>query len=166
MPYNREWYKANKERIAERQREYYKENKEQMLKKNKEYRRETKEARSLQSKRYYQENKTHRLEFCSQRRKNQKILVDAIAVHYGCCNPNCKWSGPYKACHLDFHHLDPTAKERAVSTMCAYNKKRIAAEINKCVVLCRNCHCEFHLGEMELGETMLCHVDDELNIIS
>jgi hypothetical protein len=49
-----------------------------------------------------------------------------------------------RAVCLDFHHTDPTKKERNVSGMIngagAESKKRILKEIEKCVVLCANCH--------------------------
>ncbi len=45
---------------------------------------------------------------------------------------------------LDFHHSDPSTKERNVSAMIngagAESKKRILEEISKCIVLCSNCH--------------------------
>jgi hypothetical protein len=47
---------------------------------------------------------------------------------------------------LDFHHLDPNEKEINISraASCGYGRKRIQAEIDKCIVLCRNCHGELH----------------------
>jgi len=65
------------------------------------------------------------------------------------------WLHDYKARHcqcvrcgedrppaLDFHHVDPASKERSVSRMVAfgYAKEKIRAEIDKCEVLCANCH--------------------------
>ena len=45
---------------------------------------------------------------------------------------------------LDFHHIDSTKKERNVSGMITgygpESKKRILKGIEKCVVLCSNCH--------------------------
>ena len=41
----------------------------------------------------------------------------------------------------DFHHLDPTTKESAVSNMTRrYNLQKAIEEIKKCVLLCANCH--------------------------
>ena len=47
---------------------------------------------------------------------------------------------------LDFHHLDPNEKEKGISQAvnCGYGRKRIQAEIDKCIVLCRNCHGELY----------------------
>ena len=47
---------------------------------------------------------------------------------------------------LDFHHRDPEKKEKEVTIMIhdGWSKKRIQEEINKCDVLCANCHRELH----------------------
>lgn len=49
---------------------------------------------------------------------------------------------------LDFHHIDSTEKENSVANLIGtYSKKRILEEINKCVVLCANCHRKHHYNE-------------------
>lgn len=45
---------------------------------------------------------------------------------------------------LEFHHTDPTKKEISVSQMKGYSKKKILEEIDKCEVLCSNCHRKEH----------------------
>ena len=54
----------------------------------------------------------------------------------------CKENHP--AC-LEFHHVRKN-KDNAVSNMVAagYSKDRIMKEINKCIVLCANCHRKVH----------------------
>jgi hypothetical protein len=50
---------------------------------------------------------------------------------------------------LDFHHIDPTLKDRAISQM-VYHKcseSKILKEISKCKVLCANCHRILHWKE-------------------
>lgn len=48
-----------------------------------------------------------------------------------------------------FHHSDPVEKYENVSTMVSegYGKERILNEINKCIVLCPNCHSKEHYNE-------------------
>ena len=47
---------------------------------------------------------------------------------------------------LDFHHLDETQKIDGVANMVSAlrPKKIILAEIDKCIVLCANCHRKLH----------------------
>jgi hypothetical protein len=49
---------------------------------------------------------------------------------------------------LDFHHRDPSEKEQGVARLfgCA-SKERIMKEIEKCDVLCANCHRDLHHRE-------------------
>ena len=47
---------------------------------------------------------------------------------------------------LEFHHVDPSIKDSAVSQMLYNSKEKIEIEIAKCVVLCSNCHRKHHAG--------------------
>ena len=52
---------------------------------------------------------------------------------------------------LDFHHVDSFDKEFNVSKYKRFRwtdevKKKIDNEIEKCIVVCKNCHCEIHDG--------------------
>lgn len=52
---------------------------------------------------------------------------------------------------LEFHHINPDEKENTVARMLAnsYGIDRTYKEMSKCVVLCANCHREFHYLEKE-----------------
>ena len=54
----------------------------------------------------------------------------------------------YDTCHnaLEFHHVDPNDKERAISMMTNYSYSKIKSEVDKCIILCANCHREVHAG--------------------
>jgi hypothetical protein len=47
---------------------------------------------------------------------------------------------------LDFHHENPEEKDLCVSTAIqnGWSKERIMKEIEKCIVLCSNCHRKLH----------------------
>jgi len=48
---------------------------------------------------------------------------------------------------LQFHHLDPLAKEGTVSNMIQQTKislDEIKLEVDKCILVCSNCHDEIH----------------------
>jgi len=51
----------------------------------------------------------------------------------------------HPAC-LEFHHKDPTTKERDISRMARdnFSIKKMKEEIVKCQVLCCNCHRKLH----------------------
>lgn len=49
---------------------------------------------------------------------------------------------------LEFHHKDPTQKDPY--GLKAYKLDRLFAEVDKCVLLCSNCHREEH-GRLRLG---------------
>jgi hypothetical protein len=54
----------------------------------------------------------------------------------------------HPAC-LDFHHINPSHKEYDIALMVqrGFNKNRIIAEMQKCAVLCANCHRKIHWDE-------------------
>jgi hypothetical protein len=51
----------------------------------------------------------------------------------------------HPAC-LDFHHVDPSTKliEVSKAVHLCWSWERIMAEVNKCIVLCKNCHAKQH----------------------
>lgn len=60
----------------------------------------------------------------------------------------CKICG-YDKCHnaLEFHHLDPTIKEESPSSLRQVTDElRWKSELEKCILLCSNCHREVHAG--------------------
>lgn len=63
----------------------------------------------------------------------------------------------YNKCEnaLVFHHIEPGAKDFGVSAK-GYTRSwdRIKAEIDKCVLLCSNCHAEVHARQLS-GETLI-----------
>lgn len=63
----------------------------------------------------------------------------------------CKKCGDTRFFVLDFHHLDPTQKDKTVSRMLSHNASwdAIEQEIDKCITLCANCHREFHFLEKQ-----------------
>jgi hypothetical protein len=95
-------------------------------------------------------------------RNNNKEKANAIARKYGkrlrakckalkdkitMANP-CFHCKEHRIACLDFHHLDPTVKERPVAK-CS-SEKDLLNEASKCIVLCSNCHRLFHNGDIQL----------------
>lgn len=47
---------------------------------------------------------------------------------------------------LDFHHIDPSKKEFSIARSHLTSFDKVKSELDKCVLLCRNCHAEIHGG--------------------
>ena len=47
---------------------------------------------------------------------------------------------------MDFHHIDETQKKFTIGSSFNRSWLKIKNELDKCVVLCRNCHGEYHAG--------------------
>ena len=67
--------------------------------------------------------------------------LDAIQYKGGKCQV-CGYSKYYGA--LEFHHRNPEEKEFAWQKMRLVSKDRLTAELDKCDLLCANCHREIH----------------------
>ena len=53
---------------------------------------------------------------------------------------------------LDFHHINPEEKEFNIAQLRSYSLEFLTKELNKCVLLCKNCHAEVHHGLVDLKE--------------
>lgn len=54
---------------------------------------------------------------------------------------------------LEFHHLDPSKKEFQINKRWSMSDESILKEIDKCVLLCSNCHREVH-WKQDRGEVI------------
>lgn len=75
----------------------------------------------------------------SRRRRKLKLL----AVDYK--GGKCSVCG-YKKCvdALEFHHLDPSKKDFGIGSGITKAWSKIKKELDKCELLCSNCHKELH----------------------
>ena len=67
--------------------------------------------------------------------------LDAIEYKGGKCQ-SCGYSKYYGA--LEFHHRDPSQKEFVWQKMRLVSKDKLTEELDKCDLLCANCHREVH----------------------
>lgn len=51
---------------------------------------------------------------------------------------------------LEFHHTDPTQKDFGVSGSTVANFERMKTEVDKCILVCSNCHREIHQELIEV----------------
>lgn len=73
-----------------------------------------------------------------QRKKRKKMLVDLKGGKCEICG--------YDKCieALEFHHLDPNKKEINISNSSIHDIELFKKEIDKCILVCSNCHKEIH----------------------
>lgn len=76
------------------------------------------------------------------RKKAKKRL---IAYKGGKCI-NCGYDKDVPAVYV-FHHKDPAKKDFQISSGYSKGFNRMKKEVDKCVLLCRNCHAEIHNKE-------------------
>lgn len=83
-------------------------------------------------------------------KRTQKRNVKII--HQEKVNRGCECCGYDKhSCALDFDHLDPKNKIRDIAKMHTTNLKMLYEEMDKCQVLCANCH-RIKTHDLELFE--------------
>ena len=73
---------------------------------------------------------------CIKRRKNNK---EKLFNKMGICCWRCKII-PDCLDVFDLHHKEPTKKERNISDLMLGSWKKLEKELDKCVLLCSNCH--------------------------
>jgi transposase len=81
-------------------------------------------------------------------RRRRRVKQTLVAEAGGRCQI-CGYSRCLAA--LQFHHLDPSAKEFSVSRRGAHSIAELRAEVHKCVLLCSNCHAEVEAGMVGLS---------------
>ena len=93
-------------------------------------------------KRTYKDRRTYLIQAVQKRRR--KIREKAIDYKGGHCQV-CGYSNCMEA--LEFHHLQSNGKDFGISDK-GYTRSwlKIAEELDKCVLLCANCHREVHSG--------------------
>jgi len=72
------------------------------------------------------------------RRALKKMLVDYKG---GKCE-RCGYNKCLRA--LEFHHLNPSEKDFGISGCITKNVEELKNEVNKCILVCSNCHAEIH----------------------
>lgn len=119
-----------------------------------------KECNRLQRKKNYEANRERDKQYT---RKNRwriratalKFVIQYVADRGGCCK-----CGETDFSCIDFNHLDRTTKTHNVSEMVAggYSVYSIAAELDKCEILCANCHRKFTATQMDWYKNVLPHM--------
>ena len=90
--------------------------------------------------RRYSDRRQYLIKAVNKRRK--KIRQMAVDYKGGRCE-KCGYTNCIEA--LEFHHPDPSGKDFCVSQK-GYTRswERVTQELDKCLILCANCHRELH----------------------
>ena len=76
--------------------------------------------------------------YCKERWKIRK--KKAVVYKGSKCN-DCPIAYPeYHTCIFDFHHTDPKLKEMDWQKLRQYSWTKVTVELDKCILLCSNCH--------------------------
>lgn len=94
--------------------------------------------------------------------KARRKLKEKLVEYKG---GKCEMCG-YDKCigAMEFHHLNPSEKEFQISNCNIKSFKRLKQEVDKCMLLCSNCHKELHY-ELDLKERNKKQIIEEQNII-
>ena len=86
-----------------------------------------------------EEEKSTFNQYCIQRWRQRKL--DAVEYKGGKCE-RCGYDKYPDV--LEFHHRDPSQKEASWNKMRLWGHKKLYEELDKCDMLCANCHREVH----------------------
>lgn len=127
------YMKKLKERDPERYRELKRKERQRYLDR---MRLERPEKYKEMKRRHRSNNHGQRNEERKRRRDRIREFLNGYKAEHGCA------CGEKEPLALDFHHIDPSTKEIDVSkaVQLGWGEKRILEEINKCRVICANCH--------------------------
>jgi len=88
--------------------------------------------------------KNHNAKITEINKQNKRAAVEYFG---GVCN-DC--GGSFPDCVYDFHHLDMSTKEANPSKILRLkDRSKVISELNKCILLCANCHRIRHFGEKQ-----------------
>jgi len=95
---------------------------------------------------YYRASEKHRnsiKESSKNRRDRNRKWLDNVRSE-----ESCRICGEARPETLDFHHIRDKRESVAVMAKHDYSISSIAEEIEKCVILCANCHRVYHNGTL------------------
>ena len=104
----------------------------------------------MADKRKYSDRAEYLKKAVGKRRKKIKSL--AVISKGG----KCQYCGYNRCiCTLDFHHLDPKGKDFGLGQNALTRSwERTKNELDKCVLVCSNCHKEIHAGLLQPSQVI------------
>lgn len=77
------------------------------------------------------------------KKRSSKHKLQGIAYKGGKCVV-CGFDDVTRPEVFDFHHVDPREKEYTLGKMKSFSWEHIKEELDKCILLCGNCHRTMH----------------------
>ena len=133
MGYGKQWREDN----SECRKKYYQEHKERALICHREWVKNNPEKNKEMKLRYSKKNRIKILKYQKQFYKEKKKYIDNYKISKGCSI--CGYNKCAEA--LCFHHNGDKEFDIASGRQ---NSEQLEEEMNKCIVLCFNCHQELH----------------------
>jgi len=149
--YHKKWYQLNKEKKAEYHKKYYELNKEKRAEQIRKYDEKNKEKRAEYDKKYREENRENRIEYEREYREENRERINtlskelakkyrkekkAICLEY--LGGKCVVCGTTE--RLEFDHIKREGKKYEISIKLTCNFDTIKEELDKCQLLCVDCH--------------------------
>jgi hypothetical protein len=99
-----------------------------------------------------------------QKLRGLKRKIELIELNGGCC-VKCGYDKNVAA--FDFHHKDPNQKEYQLDMRKLSNTSmvRLIKEVEKCELLCANCHREFHSPDLEMSKVKMLIKDIDGSVL-
>ena len=152
--YNKSYYEQNKEKIlASRKTPEFRERLKQWRKER------TEQDPSFRDRRREEAKRSDR-----KRRRRNRELLNKIKLHYGCMNPGCCWTGDLHPACLDYHHINGEDKKFGAA-QCHRPTALLINEINKCTVVCANCHRMITWGKLDGSQIRKCRISSTGDIL-
>lgn len=79
----------------------------------------------------------------------RRAIKEALVTYKGGKCERCGYNKCMRA--LEFHHLNPQEKDFGISVNLSRTIDELRAEVDKCILLCSNCHAEVHQELYEQG---------------
>jgi len=150
----KEYREKNSERKKQNDKIYYQRNREKIMKRNQqwkkdnpEYQKEWFENHPDYKKEWYWENREKETANIRRRKKHAREKIISIINEYK--NKPCALCGiQLPPVCMDLHHINPSVKLYNIASMrrSIVSIARIVEEMEKCIIICTNCHLELSIN--------------------
>lgn len=122
------------------------------------YQRNCKKCNSETTSYYYRKNNYY-LAYAERAKKKNIEITEALNIIKG--EIGCSFCKEKEPICLDFHHVNHKDKISTISELRAEKRiNEIVVEINKCIVVCANCHRKIHKGLLNTDDKKVCKITE------